>query len=382
MRQASLDMITKLIGFDTVSRNSNLDLINYVRNYLDDFKIESYLVSNDEGTKSNLFASIGPREPGGVVLSGHTDVVPVDGQPWNTNPFIVTEKQNRLYGRGTCDMKSFIAVGLAMIPQMLEAKMQRPIHFALSYDEEVGCAGAPAMIDRMRDEIPKPSAVIIGEPSNMAPVMAHKGLSVATTHVRGYEAHSSQMQRGVSAVMTAAKLITFLEGMMAENRKNADKDSLFVPPYSTIHVGTINGGTAVNIISRDCSFDWDLRILPGETVEQYKTRFAAYCDKILAEMRAIHPETNIYTEWHADAPPLNATGDTSAQEFAKQLSGHPCCKVVPYATEGGLFQERGFSVVVCGPGSIDQAHQPNEYIEISQVQACEEFIGKVIKRMI
>jgi len=373
-------MITTLVGFDTVSRNSNLALIHFVRDYLAGHGIDSHLVSSADGKKANLFATVGPDVEGGVVLSGHTDVVPVDGQPWDTDPFKVVQKDGRLYGRGTCDMKSFTAIALTMVPDMLKKKLKRPIHFALSYDEEIGCIGAPAMIQRLTTDIARPSAVIVGEPTSMAPIVAHKGLSVARTTVIGHEAHSSQVQRGVSAVMTAAKLISFIEGMMAENKTAADPQCRFVPPYSTLHVGVVHGGTAVNIISRECTFMWDVRVLPGEDWLQYLRRFQAYADSLLPAMRAIAPEASITTEVLAAAPALADEGG-EAQAMAMRLSGHTCCGVVPYGTEGGTFQQHGFSVVVCGPGSIDQAHQPNEYIDVSQVGACEIFLEKLIDRL-
>lgn len=381
MTPQSLDMITSLVGFDTVSRHSNLDLIHFVRDYLAGLGVASHLVESPDGHKANLFATVGPQVEGGIVLSGHTDVVPVDGQPWDTDPFTVTETDGRLYGRGTCDMKSFIAIGLAMVPRMLEAELQRPVHFALSYDEEVGCTGAPPMIDRLVDEIARPAAVIVGEPSSMKPIMAHKGLAPVKTTVIGHEAHSSQIQRGVSAVTVAARLITFLDDMMAQNKAEADPDCPFVPPYTTLHVGVVHGGTAVNIISRECSFTWDCRALPGDSVHHYLERFRAHCDSLLPAMQAIAPEASITTELLADAPPLTAEGDDAAQRLAMKLTGSHACGVVPYATEGGQFQERGFSVVVCGPGSIDQAHQPNEYIEISQVEACEAFMERIIAHL-
>ena len=380
MKPQSLDMITTLVGFDTVSRNSNLALIHFVRDYLAGHGIDSHLVSSADGKKANLFATVGPDVEGGVVLSGHTDVVPVDGQPWDTDPFKVVQKDGRLYGRGTCDMKSFTAIALTMVPDMLKKKLKRPIHFALSYDEEIGCIGAPAMIQRLTTDIARPSAVIVGEPTSMAPIVAHKGLSVARTTVIGHEAHSSQVQRGVSAVMTAAKLISFIEGMMAENKTAADPQCRFVPPYSTLHVGVVHGGTAVNIISRECTFMWDVRVLPGEDWLQYLRRFQAYADSLLPAMRAIAPEASITTEVLAAAPALADEGG-EAQAMAMRLSGHTCCGVVPYGTEGGTFQQHGFSVVVCGPGSIDQAHQPNEYIDVSQVGACEIFLEKLIDRL-
>lgn len=381
MQAKTRDMITRLIGFDTVSRNSNMELINYVRDYLAGFGIESHLVENADGSKANLFATVGPNVEGGVVLSGHTDVVPVDGQPWDTDPFVLTEKDGRLYGRGTCDMKSFIAIGLAMVPEMIKADMKRPVHFALSYDEEVGCLGAPDLVDRLVTGIAKPAAVIVGEPSSMTPIIAHKGMTVAKTTVIGHEAHSSQMQRGVSAVMTAARLITFLDDMMARNKAQADPQSPFVPPYSTIHVGTVHGGTAVNIISRECSFTWDVRALPGDKVDNYLEPFRDYCESLLPDMKAVSPNASITTEIIANVPPLTDDGDDTAQHLAMRLSGCQHCGVVPFVTESGQFQERGYSVVVCGPGSIDQAHQPNEYIDISQVTECETFIEKLIEHL-
>ncbi len=379
MEQNSLGLIRTLVGFDTVSRNSNLDLINFVRTYLADLGITSHLVKSADGSKANLYASVGPNIEGGIVLSGHTDVVPVDGQDWSSKPFVLTERNGKLYGRGTCDMKSFIAVALAKVPQMLASGLQRPLHLALSYDEEIGCLGAPAMIAELINKIPKPAAVIVGEPSNMAPIMAHKGLAVAQTKVIGHEAHSSQTQRGVSAVMTAARLITFLADMAAEFKVNADPACPFEPPYPTIHVGTVSGGTAVNIISRECTFTWDMRVLPEHSVHDILTRFTHYSQGLQAEMQAVAPHASIATELLADAPPLASNGDATASQLAQKITGHTCSGVVPYATEGGLFEAQGLSVVVCGPGSIDQAHQPDEYIEIAQVEACERFMDALIK---
>nr|WP_255414679.1 acetylornithine deacetylase [Candidimonas sp. SYP-B2681] len=380
MKTQSLDMIKKLVGFDTVSRNSNLELIYYVRDYLAGYGVQSHLVSNAEGTKANLFATVGPNIEGGIVLSGHTDVVPVDGQPWDTDPFSVVQKDGRLYGRGTCDMKAFSAVALAMVPDMLEKGLKRPVHFALSYDEEIGCFGAPSMIDRLLTDIARPSAVIVGEPTSMRPIVAHKGIAALRTTVIGHEAHSSQVQRGVSAVTTAARLISFIDDMMLENKASADPDSQFEPPYTTLHVGVVHGGTAINIISRECSFIWDIRSLPGDDWRAYLNRFQEYADSLLPAMKAIAPMASIKTEILADAPPLQDKGG-AAQDLVFSLCGHSHSGVVPYAAEAGQFQERGFSVVLCGPGSIDQAHQPNEYIDVSEVSACEQFLEALTDRL-
>ena len=380
MKRQSLDMITALVGFDTVSRNSNLPLIHYVKDYLSQQGVQSHVIPSPDGNKANLFATIGPNAPGGIVLSGHTDVVPVDGQLWDTDPFQVTQKGDRLYGRGTCDMKAFTAIALAMAPDMLKAKLKRPVHLALSYDEEVGCVGAPALIEHLSGHIARPEGVIVGEPTSMRPIVAHKGITVLHTTITGHEAHSSQVQRGVSAVTTGAKLITFIDAMMAENKAAADPECRFTPAYTTLHVGVVKGGTAVNIISRQCSFTWDIRTLPGDSWRRYLDRFQAYADELLPAMRAISPDAAISTALIAQAPPLQDQGG-GAQDLVYRALGHSNGDVVPYATEAGQYQERGFSVVLCGPGSIDQAHQPNEYIEISQVQACEAFFQTLIKQL-
>ncbi|MEO6960220.1 MAG: acetylornithine deacetylase [Burkholderiaceae bacterium] len=380
MKRQSLDMITALVGFDTVSRNSNLPLIHYVKDYLSQQGVQSHLVLSPDGEKANLVATIGPNVPGGIVLSGHTDVVPVDGQSWDTDPFQVVQKSGRLYGRGSCDMKAFTAIALAMAPDMLKAKLKRPIHLALSYDEEVGCVGAPALIEHLSGHDAKPEGVIVGEPTSMRPIVAHKGITVLRTAITGHEAHSSQVQRGVSAVTIGAKLITFIDAMMTENKTAADLECRFTPAYTTLHVGVVNGGTAVNIISRQCSFTWDIRTLPGDSWRRYLDRFQAYADSLLPAMRAIAPDAAISTELVAQAPPLQDQGG-AAQDLVYRALGHSHGDVVPYAAEAGQYQERGFSVVLCGPGSIDQAHQPNEYIEVSQVQACEAFFETLIKQL-
>lgn len=377
MHLKSREMIAKLVGFDTVSRHSNLPLIHYVRDYLADLGVASHLVPNADGTKANLYATVGPNIEGGIILSGHTDVVPVDGQAWTTDPFVLTEKDGKLYGRGTCDMKAFSAIALAMVPDMLAAGLKRPIHFALSYDEEVGCIGAPFMIDEMVAKLPRPLAVIVGEPTDMAPIVAHKGVAALRTRVTGFETHSSQVHRGVSAVMVAAKLISFIDDMMAENRAKADPACTFEPPYTTLHVGTVHGGTALNIISRECTFIWDIRALPGDDWRQYLTRFEAYVQTLLPAMHAIAPETGIQTEVLADVPYFSDQGG-AAQTLVFGLTGQDKGHVVAYGSEAGQFQERGLPSVLCGPGSIDQAHQPDEFIEISQVQACEAFLGRLI----
>ncbi len=374
-------MIARLVGFDTVSRRSNMALIDWVRDHLAEHGVESRVVPSADGSKANLFATIGPAEEGGVVLSAHTDVVPVDGQPWDTDPFTLNERDGRLYGRGTADMKSFPAVALALLPEMLAAKLKRPLHLALSYDEEVGCLGAPAMIERMTAELPRPSAVIVGEPTSMGVVLAHKGCYVLRTTVTGHEVHSSQIDRGVSAVMVAARLVSLIADMAEENIAAADPTCGFDPPFTTLHVGTIEGGTAPNITARQCSFLWDIRPLPGDDWTRYRDRFAAECDRLLAKMRRISPDCDIRTEQLAGVPGLSPEPAGTAAQLCHALTGRNDTGMVSFAAEAGQFQEAGLSTVLCGPGSIDQAHQPNEYIDIAQVTACERFIRDLVGRL-
>ncbi|KAA0679960.1 acetylornithine deacetylase [Roseomonas genomospecies 6] len=374
-------MIARLVGFDTVSRRSNMALIDWVRDYLAGYGVESRIVPGPDGAKANLFATIGPMTEGGVVLSAHTDVVPVDGQPWDTDPFTLVERDGRLYGRGTADMKSFPAVALALLPEMLEAGLKRPLHLALSYDEEVGCLGAPAMIDRIVGELPRPGAVIVGEPTSMGVVLAHKGCYVLRTTVTGHEVHSSQIDRGVSAVMTAARLVNLVGDMAAENAAAADPACGFDPPFTTLQVGTIEGGTAANITARHCSFVWDIRPLPGDDWTRYRDRFEAECGRLRAAMRRISPECDIRTEQLAGVPGLAPEPDGPAAQLCHALTGRNDTAVVSFAAEAGQFQQAGLSTVLCGPGSIDQAHQPNEYIDIAQVTACEGFLRDLIRRM-
>ena len=374
MNRSPREMIETLVGFPTVSRDSNLDLIHFVRDHLAGCGVESRLVPNEDATKANLYATVGPCAEGGVVLSGHTDVVPIDGQPWDTAPFEVVERNGRLYGRGTADMKSFSAIALALVPDMLARGLKRPIHLALSYDEEVGCLGAPAMIARIAAEVPRPAAVIVGEPTSMKVMTAHKGITVMETVVTGYEAHSSQTHRGVSAVMAAARLVSKLDEMA--RAESANRSTLpFEPPFTTIHVGVIEGGTAANIISRRCRFVWDVRHIPEDDPMIHVDRFNAWCEsEVLPEMRSVAPQAGIETRMLNEAPALGPEEDGEAERIARAITGDNAVHAAAYAAEAGQFQQAGFSTVICGPGSIDQAHQPNEYIELDQIEQCERFL--------
>ena len=376
----NIDILEKLISFPTVSKDSNLELIEFVEGYLSEHGITSTRIPNKKGTKANLYATIGPMVEGGIILSGHTDVVPVEGQPWDTDPFVLTEKGERFYGRGTCDMKAYAAIALAMVPEMNQLK--KPIHLAFSYDEEIGCLGAPGMISELKETLPRPRAVVVGEPTDMKVVTAHKGIVALTTTITGHEAHSSQTHRGVSAVMTASRLIQWLEKRAEELRQSAPKDSGFEPHFTTIHVGVINGGTAINIISRQCEFCWDIRSIPEDDPQQIVQDFEEYCQKeVVPKMQEIAPETGIQTRCFADAPALSHQPESEAVLLARELTAETTTFKVPYAAEAGQFQEAGFPTVICGPGSIDQAHQPNEYIERSQLEKGETFLRKLVQSL-
>jgi len=379
-----VEMIEKLVGFDTVSRNSNLNLIDYVADYLAEHGVKSEKIFNDDNTKANLFATVGPDIDGGIVLSGHTDVVPVDGQPWDTDPFTIVEKDGKLYGRGTSDMKSFSAIALALVPEMIAKGIKKPIHFALSYDEEIGCLGSPRMIDRMVEKGMKPRAVIVGEPTMMDIVTAHKGIVGLKTKVVGKEAHSSLVEDGVSAVMTATRLVNFIADMMAENKAKTDPDNSYAPApgYTTLHVGVMNGGTAMNIISRECEFSWDIRYVAEDDPQDFIDRFNSFCEEsILPAMRAIDPECSITTEIVSSTSALGPEEEGEAEMICKSITGKNNTLSVAYAAEAGQFQDAGYSTVICGPGSIGIAHQPNEYIELEQVRASESFMRKLIDEL-
>ncbi|NHK29265.1 acetylornithine deacetylase [Parvularcula flava] len=375
-----INWLSRLVAHDTTSSKSNLNLIEDVEAYLHGLGVETKRVANHDGSKTNLYAIVGPAEEGGVVLSGHTDVVPVTGQPWDTDPFTVTERDGKLYGRGTCDMKAFSAIGLSLVPEMQKAGLKKPLIFALSYDEEVGCLGAPDMIDEIVREVPRPAAVIVGEPTMMKVIDGHKGISSFRTRVKGFTTHSSQTQRGVSAVMIAARLVTFIEDMARELRADAPENP-FDPPYTTMTVNVINGGTQLNIMAADCSFDWDLRSIPGDDPAEIHGRFTAYARQIEAQMKERDEGCSIETEWMTKAPCLAPRPDNPAADLVKAISGHNHTEVVPYAAEAGQFQQAGLSTVICGPGSIDQAHQANEFISLDQMRAGTDFMRRLVARM-
>ncbi|MEE2980378.1 MAG: acetylornithine deacetylase [Pseudomonadota bacterium] len=376
-----LEMIDRLVAFDTTSRNSNLELIDFVDDYLAGHGVASTRTFDDGGGKANLFASLGPDEPGGVVLSGHTDVVPVDGQPWDTDPFSVVRANGRLYGRGTSDMKSFIAIALALVPAFQAHGLAVPLHLALSYDEEVGCLGVDHMIEGIAAAGIEPQIVVVGEPTGMHVANAHKGIYSFCTLVTGFEAHSSATHLGVNAVMTAAELIAFLGDLAVEMKDRAEPDSEFEPPYTTVHVGTIEGGTALNIIPRECRFQWEYRLIPDADEDEIINRFNEFSESLEQNMKAISSNTGIETTARSRVPGLEPEAASPAERLIMTLTGDNQALKVSYATEAGKFQRSGASTVICGPGHITQAHKPNEYIDIAQVEACEAFMHRLMDRL-
>ncbi|MEM9063322.1 MAG: acetylornithine deacetylase [Pseudomonadota bacterium] len=375
------EMLEKLVAFPTVSRESNVELMDFVEDYLAGHGITSHRVWSDDRSKCNLFALVGPEEAGGVVMSGHVDVVPVDGQDWDTDPFEVVQKGSRLYGRGTCDMKGFDSLVLASVPAALKAGLKKPIQIALSYDEETGMEGAYRLAPQIAAKMPPAQALIVGEPSEMQVVTGHKGGLMLQTDVHGYEVHSSIVHTGVSAVMIAAELVTWLQAQMADNAAKADPNSLFVPPYTTLHVGMIQGGTARNIVAKDCWFSTDVRVLPGETSSDWLERYQAKVAEVDARMKTVNPNTGITVTVRGDIPGCRPDMATEAEALCRSLTGDNAEHVVSYGTEAGIFQDEGYSACICGPGNIEQAHQPNEFIEIAQLDAGEAFMHRLIERL-
>ncbi len=378
----SLELIHRLVGFDTVSARSNMALIDYVRDYLARHGIASRIVPNADGTKANLFATIGPEVPGGIALAGHTDVVPVEDQTWSSDPFRVTERDGRLYGRGTADMKSFIAVALALVPAFKARNLKRPIHLCLSYDEEVGCFGMPALLRLLGTELPKPSIAIIGEPTSMRVANAHKGIVVQRVTITGREWHSSAPQYGANAITLMARFVTFLDELQAELETAGDTGAVpgleFDPPWTTINVGTIAGGTALNIVAGRCELLWEFRALPGVDPGLILARVESFLSgELLSRLRARAPEGTIEMTQLCAVPALRPEPDGAAETLARRLTGQNATVTVAFASEAGQFQEAGISAVLCGPGDIAQAHKPDEFITRDQVAQCEAFLLRI-----
>jgi acetylornithine deacetylase len=377
-RLSSVDLIRRLIGFDTTSRESNLALIDFVRDYLDGWGVASELVFDGEGRKANLYATMGPAEKSGIMLSGHTDVVPVDGQDWNSEPFTVTEKEECLFGRGTSDMKSFIAVALAMVPEFLARRLATPLHLGFTYDEEVGCIGVRGLIAALKERPVRPAACIVGEPTLMRPVIAHKGKHSLRCRVTGLESHSALAHEGVNAVEAAAEIVAYLKGMARRKRDRGPFDAAFAPPYTTIHTGVIHGGTALNIVPRDCSFDFEFRNIPADDPALLLAEVKRYAESaLLPEMHRVSRATGIAFEERTSVEGLDIAADHPLVGLAQSLTGANSVGKVSFCAEAGLYQQAEIPTVICGPGSIDVAHKPNEYVALDQVRQCERFMHRL-----
>jgi len=383
MELSAREMMEKLISFPSVSNVSNLPIIDFIEEYLNSHGVECHRVYNQAGDKANLYANAGPAVDGGVILSGHTDVVPVVGQDWDTDPFKVVEKDGKLYGRGTCDMKGFDAIALTAVPKALKRGIKRPIQIAMSYDEEVGCIGAPFMAAEMAKLMPKASAAIIGEPSMMKAVSGHKGGLGIKTHVRGFEVHSSLQHIGVSAIHEAAKLIEWANQMNIQNEllDRSEATSMFTPPWTTVHVGTIEGGTANNITAKDCHFVMGFRVIPNERATDWKQAYESKVSEVEAAMKKINPDSFIMLDSAHDVPGLRPEDNGAAEALVRKLTGDNGQHVVSYGTEAGQFQAEGYSSIICGPGDIAQAHQKNEFITLEQFAAGETFMDQLIENL-
>jgi acetylornithine deacetylase len=373
------DMLARLIAFDTTSRDGNIPLIEFVEEYLEGWGIKSLRVDYEPGKKTNLYATIGPDIAGGIVLSGHTDVVPVDGQNWSSDPFTMVERDGKLFGRGTCDMKGFIATALALVPDFKAAKLKAPIHLALSCDEEVGCVGVRPLVAYMKKHLPRPKAAIIGEPTSMKVVNAHKGAHTFSTEVLGHEAHSCNTHLGVNSILVAGELLTEIGRLETEMRDRGDPSGRFNPPYTSVHVGLIEGGTAKNIVPRRCSFKWETRLLPGSDPDEVPEKFNSFARTLEPRMRAVAEDTGIKTERTNAVPGLRPEENSPAEHLALHLAEANGTQAVSYCTEAGLFQESGIPSIICGPGSIDDAHKPDEFIAISEMQKCETFMRRLMQ---
>jgi acetylornithine deacetylase len=373
-------VLERLVAFPTVSRDSNLALVDWLEGYLTGHGIECHRHWNEDRQKAALMAHAGPRVEGAVVLSGHSDVVPVDGQDWTTDPWTVVERNGRLYGRGTCDMKGYVALSVWALVRAQKMGVRRPVQLALSYDEEVGCTGAPPMIETMGKVLPKGAAALIGEPSNMKIITGHKGGTGFHVHVKGFEVHSSLLPYGVSAIMEGARLIGWVNDRNAEiqAREPTPIAATFYPPFTTLHVGMISGGTAHNITAADCRFAVEMRVVPGEDVEAHARTFEAEAARMDAQLKAQRPEAGVHLERFFGVPALVPEADGEAEAIARRLTGDNATGVVSYGTEAGQFQEAGYSAIVCGPGDIAQAHQPDEYLEVSEFQAGQRFMERLL----
>lgn len=371
-------LLGDLIAFPTISELSNLDMIAYLAHRLESAGARVDVFHDEHGHKANLFATIGPETDGGIVLSGHSDVVPVDEQDWASNPFEMIEEGGRLYGRGACDMKGFIATAVAMAPLFADKVRDRPLHFAFTYDEEVGCFGARALVDSLKQKGIRPGVAIIGEPTSMRIIEGHKGCCEYTTHFSGLAGHGSSPDRGVNAVEYAARYVGRLLELKDMLRARAPAGSRFDPPWTTINTGSIKGGVAHNVIASIAALEWEMRPVQAADAQFVKDELRRYCeDELLPSMRAVCPDADITTETIGEVGGLELVDDSEARKIMMELTGANTADVVPFGTEAGIFQEYGMSAVVCGPGSIEQAHKPDEFVSLDQLQQCVDMLHRL-----
>ena len=379
MNVSAAEMTKALIAFDTTSRGSNLALIDFAQGLIEQAGGRCRRTHDASGAKANLFATFGPDGDGGIVLSGHTDVVPVDGQNWSSDPFDAVTRDGKLFGRGACDMKGFLGVALSLLPVIAKAKLTRPLHLALSYDEEVGCVGVTGLLDDLKREGIKPALAIIGEPTLMKIVGAHKGGAKLVTHCCGREGHSSAPEKGANAVMMAGAFVAMLDSVWDELR--ADPDPRFDPPHSTVQATVVSGGTAVNILAKEADVTWEYRCLPDRDPQAILDRVEQRAvQDILPKYRARAAEAAFQTLIHAVYPGLRMDEDSPAVRLAREITGVNQVEAVSYGTEAGHFQSYGIPAVICGPGSIEQAHRPDEFVALTELDACAAFLRKVIAK--
>jgi acetylornithine deacetylase len=380
---ASRAMIERLISFNTVSRDSNLGLIEWVRDYLHGLGAETRLTHDASGKKANLFATLGDSNRPGLILSGHTDVVPVDGQDWNTDPFLATERDGKLFARGSADMKGFIGIALTQAPKFVAAlnenRLDAPLHYALSYDEEVGCLGVRGLIRDLEENGIRPAGCVVGEPTSMQPIIAHKGTHRFRCSVHGREAHSSYVTHGVNAIEYAARLVVYIRQIADRLAQIEQRDYGFTVPYSTLSTGLIHGGIAANVVPKDCVFSFDMRTLPQASPDALYQEIRAYAETLAAEMRRIDANAGIELQWMSQTVGLAAAETDSIVRWAMQLSRSTTVGKVSYGTEAGLFQKMGVPTVICGPGDIAEAHRPNEFVALDQLAQCESFMDRILE---
>lgn len=378
----AIDILEQLVSFNSVSGTPTHGIVGYIEQYLSDLGLDVHLSYDDVGERANVFATIGPQINGGVVLSGHTDVVPVAGQNWSTDPFTLTRKNDRLYGRGSVDMKGFLACAMASVPVFKAAGLKKPIHLAFSYDEEIGGFGMPVLLKSLPKLNMKPEIVIVGEPTTMKLITGHKGGNEMRTEIIGHAVHSCNPAIGVNAIGVATKLIAKIEEIGNRFAATPETNSLFEPPYCTFNVGTIEGGTASNATAGWCNFDWEFRTMPGETGRNIVEEITAYANnELLPQMKAIHPDANINIMTRASVPALDDTNASAAAALVSHLTGLNSRDVVSFGTDAGYFSDAGMSTVVFGAGDINRAHKADEYIEVSELESSLQFLEKLSQHL-